>query len=108
MGFFDKLFGKEKEKKRQELMAKLDEVDFIEAAKNIEFTFETGRKQAQEKGGDLLIKKEMLSAVNYYMEKPCLERAIILIEQYPSFLPMFELTKDPLQKWAKEIKEKHQ
>jgi hypothetical protein len=95
MGFFDNFFGGKKGIKNQDLIDKLDGVDFIEATKNIEYTFETMRKQAKEEGSEVLIKKEMDNTVRYYMEKPCLERAIALIEQYPSFLPLFEMTKDP-------------
>jgi hypothetical protein len=108
MEFLDKLLGKGKNTEQQVLINKLDGVDFVEAAKNIDYTFKTGMKQAQEKGEELLIRKEMIDAISYYMENPCLERAITLLEKYPSCLPMFELTKDPLQKWAKKFKEKNQ
>jgi hypothetical protein len=97
MGFFDKLFGRQSGNNR-ELIAKLDSVDFIQASRNIEYTFEILGKQAQEQDYLVMLQEEMLIAVGNYIKKPSLERAITLIEQYPSYLPMFESAKNPLRK----------
>ncbi len=95
MAFFDKFICRNKEN-NQELISKLDRVNFSEAAKNIEYIFEILGKQAQAQGYVVMAKKEMLAATGYYIEKPSLERAVKLIEQYPSYLTVFEHTKERL------------
>ncbi len=97
MGFFERI-------SRRELMAKLEGVDFQAAAENIAYTFREATQKAESEGGQYIAKKEFINATDHYMEKPCLERAITLLEKYPSFLGLFELTKDPIQIWAREFK----
>lgn len=97
MGFFERI-------SREELIAKLQGVDFQAAAENIAYTFREATKKAESEGGQYIAKEEFINATDHYMEKPCLERAIILLEKYPSFLGLFELTKDPIQIRAKEFK----
>jgi len=83
--------------KREELVASLQGVDFRAAAENIAFTFREGAKQAAASGNQLLAKSEYVEAANRFMGTPCFESAIALLEEYPSFMPMFEFTKSPLQ-----------
>jgi hypothetical protein len=82
---------------REELVARLEGVDFKGAAGNIAFTFREGARQSALEGKQLFMKSEQVEAANRFMEAPSIESAIMLLEEYPSFLPMFELTKSPLQ-----------
>jgi len=89
---------------RQELMLRLEGVDFQAAAENIAYTFREAERKAESEGGQYIARKEFLNAIDHYMEKPCLDRAIILLEKYPSCLELFEFTKDPLQIWEKQFR----
>ncbi|MFZ1990607.1 MAG: hypothetical protein WAW96_12645 [Alphaproteobacteria bacterium] len=104
MLFFNKILGGKKTISRQELMARLEGVDFQAVAENIAYTFREAAKKAESEGGQYLAKKEFMDAIDQYMENPCLERAITLLEKYPSCLELFELTKDPIQIWARNFK----
>lgn len=104
MEFFNKKFDGKKTISRQELMARLEGVDFQAAAENIAYTFREAAKKAESEGGQYFANKEFMNATDHYMEKPCLDRAITLLEKYPSCLQLFEFTKDPLQIWARNFK----
>lgn len=92
MGFFRELLDVQKTLSKQELMIRIEGADFQVAAESITYTL----REAEKKEGDQYIaKKEFKDATNHYIEKPCLERAVTLLEKYPSWLGLFELTKDP-------------
>jgi hypothetical protein len=96
MGFFNEILDGKKTISRQELMVRLEGVDFQAAAENIAYTFREAAKKAESVGGWFIEMKEFMDATDRYVGKPCLERAITLLEKYPSWLGLFELTKDTL------------
>jgi hypothetical protein len=96
MGFFSELLDVTKTFSRQELMARIERADFQAAAESIAYTFREAKKKEGAEGVQYIIKREFKDATDHYIEKPCLERAITLLEKYPSWLGLFELTKDPL------------
>lgn len=104
MSFMNKIFGNKKTNIRKELIASLERVDFLAAAENIAYTFREGARKAESEGKRLVMKNELLAAAERFMENPCLEKAITLLEEYPSLLEMFVVTKAPLQVWAREFK----
>jgi len=96
MGFFNEILDGKKTISGKELMVRLEGVNFQAAAENITYTFREAAKKAESVGGRFIEMKEFMDATDQYIGKPCLEKAIILLEQYPSWLGLFELTKDPL------------
>lgn len=96
MEFFNKILNDKKAISRQELMTRLEEVDFQAAAENTAYTFREAAKKAESEGVRYIEMKKFMYAIDHYIEKPCLERAITLLEKYPSWLGLFELTKDTL------------
>jgi hypothetical protein len=96
MGFFNEILDGKKTISRKELMVRLEGVNFQAAAENIAYTFREATKKAESLGGRFIEMKEFMDATDQYIGKPCLEKAIILLEKYPSWLGLFELTKDPL------------
>ena len=93
IGFFDEVLNGEKKISRQELINRIEGVDFQGAAEIIAYAFRevTGKGE----GIQYAAKKEFKDATDHYIERPCFERAISLLEKYPSWLGLFELTKDP-------------
>jgi len=85
-------------------MDRIAGADFQAAGENIAYTFQQAAQKAEAEGVQYFAKKEFMNAIDHYMENPCLERAITLLEKYPSFLELFELTKDPIQIWARNFK----
>lgn len=104
MGFFNKLFSESEQRKN--LRLKLNGVDFIEARNNINYLLKIMKDEAEQKGGQYCIKNEVAKALDLFMNNPCLENALPLLEINPSFIPLFEETKLPLAKFAKELKPK--
>jgi hypothetical protein len=96
MGFFNDILDGKKTISRQKLIVSLEGVDFRAAAENIAYTIREAAK-AESEGGQYISKKEFMDATDHYIEKPCLESAITLLEKYPPWLGSFELTKDPSQ-----------
>ena len=107
MSIFDKIFRR-KSNVLSELKTSLNGVDFKAAAENIAYTFREAERKAQAEGGHAIMKKEFIASAERYMQNPCLESAIVLLNEYPSFYQMFEFTKDPLQAWARDFKKTHQ
>ena len=96
-GFFNEILDRKKTFSGQELVTRLEGVDFRVAAEIVAYTFqETVAKAESEGGRHIFGLKEFIDAVDHYTEKPCLERATNLLEKYPSCLGLFELTKDSL------------
>jgi hypothetical protein len=94
--FFNEILDGRKTISRQELVVRLAGVDFQAAAENIAYTFQEAATKAESVGVRFIEKEESLNATGQYIGKPCLEKAIALLEKYPSWLGIFELTKDPL------------
>jgi hypothetical protein len=96
VGFFNEILDGKKIISRQELMVRLEGVDFQAAAENIAYTFPEAATKAESVGVRFIEMEESLNATGQYIGKPCLEKAIRLLEKYPSWIGIFELTKDPL------------
>lgn len=96
------------ENSRQEITQRLDGVDFQAAAEDIASMFRVAEKEAASKGGSYIVKEELFGAVNDFIKKPNLENALTFLEAYPTFIGLFELTKDPLQIWARNFKKSHE
>lgn len=77
-------------------MSRLEEVDFQAAAENVAYTFREAAKKAESERVRYIEMKEFMDETDHYIRKPCLGRAITLLEKYPPWLGLFELTKDPL------------
>lgn len=95
-GFFNKLLDKKETIGRQELMVRLEGVDFHAVEENIAYILLEIPQKAESKGNRHIATKELMNAADHYFRNPCLERAITLLEEYPSLLGLFELTKDQL------------
>jgi hypothetical protein len=96
LGFFNESLGGNPKFSRQELIARIEGVDFQAAAEYIAYTFRETAKKVESEGVRYIGMKEFVDAIDHYIRKPCLERAITLLGKYPSWLGLFELTKDPL------------
>jgi hypothetical protein len=94
--FFNEILDGRKTISRQEFMVRLEGVDFQAAAENIAYTFPEAATKAESVGFRFIEMEESMNATGQYIGKPCLEKAIILLKKYPSWLGLFELTKDPL------------
>jgi len=94
--FFNKILDDKVTISRQELMTRLEEVDFQAAAKNLAYTFREVAKKAESEGVRYIEMKEFMDVTDHYIRNPCLEKAITLLGKYPPWLGLFELTKDPL------------
>jgi hypothetical protein len=105
--FLNKIFGCKNANSRKALIASLEGVDLRAAAEIISFAFREAAKKAESEGGYSIMKKEFITAAERFIENPCIESAITLLEEYPSFAGLFEATKDPLQIWARDFKKKH-
>jgi len=95
MEFFNKILDSKKTISGQELMVRLEGVDFQAAAENMAYIIREAAKKGETEGDRYIVMKEFMDATDQYIEKPCLERGITLLGKYPSWLGLFELTKDP-------------
>ncbi|MFX1535721.1 MAG: hypothetical protein ACFFDI_16020 [Promethearchaeota archaeon] len=104
-GFFNEILDRKKTFGGQELLTRLEGVDFRAAAEIVAYTFQEAVAKAESEGGRHIFGlKEFIDVVDQYTEKPCLERAANLLEKYPSLLGLFELTKDYLIIRMRELK----
>jgi len=93
--FFNEILDRKETFSGQELVTKLEGVDFRIATEIIAYTFQEVAKKVESEGGRHIFGlKEFIDALDHYLEKPCLERAAAFLEKYPSCLGLFELTKD--------------
>jgi hypothetical protein len=104
MSFLNKILGSKKNSKRQELLDSLEGVDFHAAAENLTLTFRQGARNAEAEGKQYCVKNELLASAERFTENPCLKNAVSFLEEYPYFVEVFNLTKDPLQVWARDLK----
>jgi hypothetical protein len=104
MGFFNEILDGKKTFSRQKLWARIEGVDFQAAAEIIAYAFREAAKKGEAEGVQYITKKEFKDATDHYIERPCFERAITLLEKYPSWLGLFELTKDPSYIWVRDYK----
>lgn len=105
MKFFNEILDGKKTFSRQELVTRLEGVDFQAGAETVSHAIREVAKKVESEGGRYFFAlKELMDAADHYMEKPCLERATTLLEKYPSWLALFELTKDPIIIRMRDIK----
>jgi len=103
--FFNEILDRKKTFSGQELVTKLEGVDFRVAAEIIAYTFQEAAKKVESEGARHIFGlKEFIDAVDHYTEQPCLERATNLLDKYPSCVGLFELTKDELVIRMRELK----
>ncbi len=103
--FFKEILDRKKTFSRQELVTRLEGVDSQAAAEIVAYAFQEAVAKAESEGGRHIFGlKEFIDAVDYYTEKPCLERATDLLEKYPTLLGLFELAKDNLVIRMRELK----
>jgi hypothetical protein len=95
MEFLNKILDTKKTISGQELMVRLKGVDFQAAAENMAYIIREAAKKGETEGDRYIVMKEFMDATDHYIQKPCLERGITLLGKYPSWLGLFELTKDP-------------
>jgi hypothetical protein len=98
MGFFQRLFSKDKEWK-----LKLEEVDFLLARNELARIFAMQLSNAKEEGSVLIIKKEFDDVLGPFMSNPCLETAINLLKIAPYFYEFFEGSKPGGLYWRIDI-----
>jgi hypothetical protein len=102
MGFFDKLLGESEQRKN--IRIKLQWVDFRDAFDNFNLLLKTMKEEGEKKGEQSAMKTEVVQALDVFMKNPCLNTAIPLVEAYPPFIDIFELTKSPIAKLVRERK----
>jgi hypothetical protein len=93
-GFFNEMLDAKKTLSEQELIARMEGVDFQAAAESIAYIIREAVKKEEAEGVQYIVKKEFKNATDHFIGRPCLERAITLLEKYPFWLGLFELTRN--------------
>jgi hypothetical protein len=75
---------------------KLEGANFQWVGETIALMFQIAEQEAKEQDGYHVYKAEYLEALGRFIESPCLETAIALLEAVPSLWSVFEQSKDPL------------
>lgn len=92
MGLLKKLFNNgSQQKENWEL--KLTGIDYLEARNQIAYMFALFKDEAKQKGGEYVYKEELINVLEPFMNNPCFDTAVKLLEQFPLFLPAFKTKK---------------
>jgi hypothetical protein len=77
--------------------AKMEDVDFNLAKNTIARMFKVAGVDAEQRGGEHVIKQEFNDVLEPFMSRPCLENAIKLLEFAPFLYPCFEWSRSRTQ-----------
>ena len=94
MGIFNFINRSKKDKEilrgKESLEEKLSKCDFILVAESFELMFEQAKLEGEAKGGSYVIDKGLMDAMTIFINKPCLDTAITLVNKYPFLSKSFE------------------